>query len=151
MAEYKAKKHAALEVLRKELSKGFVDKEVTVRGHKFLLHTLNEEEENWADTFLRMNTPAALLSSRKAPRLAAAIKAFDDVPVDRLFEYPDDMPKEVKNGLNDNEVSKKFWLRDQMLYFLSEDVNRPFIDELYSEFFKLEQERDKALEEVPKS
>jgi len=151
MAEYKAKLHSKLEILRTELAKGFIDKSVTVRGHKFLLHTLNEDEETWADTFIRMATPAALISSRKAPRLAAAIKSFDDVPIESLFEFPDSMSAETKKSLNDNEISKKFWYRDQMLYFLSEDGNRPFIEELYGELSKLEKERDEALKALPNS
>jgi hypothetical protein len=151
MSEYKAKLHAKLETLRVELAKGFLEKTVTIRGHKFVLHTLNEDEETWADTFIRMATPAALISSRKAPRLAASIKSFDDIPVESLFEFPESMPVETKKSLNDNEISKKFWYRDQMLYFLSEDANRPFIEELYSELSKLEKERDDALKALPNS
>lgn len=149
--ELRAKRNVVLENLKKELAKGFLEKEVMVRGHKWLLHTLNEEEETWSDTFVNTASPAALLGSRKSPRLAASIKAMDGVPVDSLFLYPDDMPKEVQKALNEDEVRKRFWIRDQLLLFLNEDSHRVFIEELYSKFMELENDRNEAIKEVPKS
>jgi hypothetical protein len=151
MADYKANYHAVLETLKKDLAKGFLEDEVTVRGFKFKLHTLNEDEETWADSYIRSTTPVALLNSRKAPRLAASISAINGVPVTELFTYPDDMPKEVRQGLDDNPIQRRFWIREQMLYFLAEDAMRPFINELYEHLSKLEAKRDEAIKEVPNS
>lgn len=145
MADIKAKRSAVLEALKSELKRGFIDKEVVVSGHKFKLHTLNEDEETWADSLTRSNNVMATFSSRRAPRLAAAISEIDGSKVEELFLYPDDMPPEIKKGFDENPVSKRYWLRDQMLYFLAEDSNRPFISELYDNFEKLEAERDEAI------
>lgn len=151
MADYRAKRHSVLDTLKKDLGRGFLDKEVTIRGTKFKLHTLNEDEETWADSYTRSSSPIAMLNSRKAPRLAASIRALNDVPIGELFSYPDDMPQEAKKGLEENPVQKKFWIREQMLYFLAEDAGRPFIIELYEALSQLEEERNEALKEIPKS
>lgn len=149
--EYKAKRSLVLENLKKELSRGFLEREVEVRGHKWVLHTLNEEDETWADSFVMTTSPSALIASRKAPRLAVAIKSVDNVSTASLFEYPDDMPKELKDELNKDPVRKRFWVRDQMLAFLNEDMHRPFIDDLHVKLMELEKERNDAITEIPKS
>jgi len=149
MVDFKAKKHSVLETLKKELSRGFLEREYTVSGHKFKLHTLNEEEESWADGFTRSTTVMASITSRKAPRLAVAISAIDDIPVDKLFDYPDDMPKEVQVELNTNNIARKYWIRDQVLYFFAEDSNRAFIVDLFDKLAELEKERDEALKVLP--
>lgn len=149
MPDYKARRHSVLESLKKDLAKGCLEKEVTVRGYKFKIHTLNEDEETWADGYTRTSTALAMVNSSKAPKLAAAISFVNDVPTSELFTFPEDMPDEVKRGLNDNPIQRKYWLREQMLYFLAEDGIRPFINQLYSTLFELEQERDKAIEEIP--
>lgn len=149
--DYKGKNHSVLETLKRELAKGFIEKSVEVSGHKFILHTLNEDAETWADSYIRTNSPASIMSSRKAPRLAVAIWSIDGVPVSEMFSYPDGMPSEVKKALDENPVQKKFWIRDQMLYFLAEDGIRSFIDTLFSHLQDLETQRDEAVKEVPKS
>lgn len=149
--ELRGKKHAALESLKKDLSQGYLEKEVTVSGHKFKLHTLNEDEETWADGYIKTLTPTAFLSSRKAPRLAAALMEVNGVPKGDLFGYPDDMPKEAKQALDENPERKKQWVREQMLLFLAEDGNRLFIERLYSALEELDQERAKAIEALPNS
>ena len=149
--DYRAKRHPALEALRKDLAKGLLEEEVSVNGHKFKITTLNEDEETWADAYMRTGSPAAMLSSRRAPRLAAAIKAINGISVEELFNFPDDMPKVLKDRLNDNAIEKKFWIRDQVLMFLAEDGNRPFISELYSGLTRLDEKRDEAIKAIPNS
>lgn len=149
--ELKAKRHSALESLKKDLSRGRLEKEVTVDGHKFKLHTLNEDEETWADGYIKTLTPTAFLSSRKAPRLAAAISSMDGIPKEELFVYPDDMPKEAKQALDESPERRKQWVREQMLLFLAEDGTRPFVEKLYAGLEDLDKERAKAIEALPNS
>lgn len=150
MAEYKAKRHSILDNLKSELLRGFLKREYMVANHKFSLSTLNDEEETWADAYMRPTNMMATISSRKAPRLACAIKAIDDVDVERLFTYPDDMPKDIKASMEDNPIQKKFWIRDQVFNFLSEETNRSFVNELFEKFNELEKERDGVIKELPK-
>lgn len=149
MADYKAKRHSVLENLKKDLEKGYLEKDVTVQGYKFKLHTLNEDEEIWADGYTRTNTPLSMITSSKAPRIAAATAAINDVPTGELFTYPDDMPENTKKALAENAIQKRYWLREQMLYFLAEDGIRPFINELYQALSALEDERSRAFEQIP--
>ena len=149
--DYIAKRNPVLDNLRKDLAQGFLDETVTIRGHKYKLTTLTEDEETWADTYTRTNSPASMYSSRRAPRLAAAIKELDGVASQDLFLYPDDMPESVKKRLVDNPIEKKYWIRDQLLMFLLEDGNRPYINDLYEVLNRLDAKRDEVIKELPNS
>lgn len=151
MAEMRAKRSSVLENLKKDISKGFIDLTAMVNGHKFKLRTLNEDDEVWADSFARTSTAVSMITSRRAPRLAASIMSIDDVVASDLFLYPEGMSKEEKKAMDDNPITKKYWIYDQMLYFLLEESNRPFINDLWSKFEELEKSRDEALKELPKS
>lgn len=151
MSDYKAKRNPVLENLRKDLAKGYLDETVEIAGHKYKLTTLTEDEETWADTYTRTNSPASMFSSRRAPRLAASIKELDGVATADLFLIPDDMPKSIQDRLRDNPIDKRYWIRDQMLMFLLEDGNRTYISELYTVLNRLDEKRDKVVEELPKS
>lgn len=147
--DYKAKRHSILDSLKQELVKGYREVEVTVLNKKFKLRTLNEDEEVWVDGHVRALTPMAMISSRKAPKLAAAIREIDGMPVDRLFDYPDTMDKAKREEFDKNEILRRWWVRDQMLLFLAEDGVRPFVNELVEALEKLEDERNEAIKEVP--
>lgn len=151
MADFRAKRGKILETLKAELKRGFIEKEVTVSGHKFKLKTLSEDDEVWADSFMRTLSTASILSSRKAPRLAASIQSIDDTAAAALFEYPDDMSADSKKGMEDNPIQKRYWTYTQMLYFLSEESNRLFINELWAAYEALETEQLEATKQIPNS
>jgi hypothetical protein len=145
------KRHSVLQDLFTDLSKGNITDTFEVFGRKFTMHTLNEDEETWADTFIRTNTTAALISSRRAPRLAASISAIDNIPVSELFQYPDDMPMDLRKEIESNPIQKAFWIREQLLKYLNEVGNRSFIIDLYSKYEELIDRREAGLKEIPKS
>lgn len=149
--DYKAKRNSVLENLRKDLAKGHLEEVVDLGGHKYKLTTLTEDEETWADTYMRTNSAASMFSSRRAPRLAAAIKELDGTVIGDLFTFPDDMPEPVKKRLVDNPIEKRYWIREQMLMFLLEDGNRTFVTGLYESLTKLDERRDEAIKEIPKA
>lgn len=147
--DYKSKRNKILEDLKNDLARGRREEEVTVFGRKFKLHTLNEDEESWADTYIRPTSTMAMISTKKAPTLAVAITEINGQPVTTLFEYPDDMPQEVKTMLDSNPIQRAYWVRSQMLQFLLEDGNRNFIDALYNKYQDLVKARDEALAQIP--
>lgn len=149
MAEYRAKRSAKLELLKEELKKGFIEEEFEVGGHKWRLRTLTEDDECWADTYLRTMSTAAILSSRKAPRLAVSIVSLDGELTKDMFGIPDDMPAEAKKDLQDNPVRFKYWLYDQMLYFLLEEGNRSFVNGLWEKYEALTTKREESAPAVP--
>jgi hypothetical protein len=149
MAEGKAKRHAVLEALKTDLSRGFLEKTVTVNKFKFVLSTLNEDDEVWADSFVRTSSTMSIVTSVRVPRLACSIKSVNEIPADKLFEYPEDMPKEVQQELDKSDVRKKYWVHTQMMLFLSESGIRPFVNDLYKEYETLESQRNEALKEIP--
>lgn len=148
--DYRAKKHAVLEGLKKDLSKGFIEEEVEIRGHKFKMHTLNEEEEGWCDAFVNMSTPSSMISSRRGPRVATSITAVDGVSLSELFSYSDDMTEEQKKNLDKDPVQKNYWYRSQMLYYLMEAAHRPFISDLAEALSKMESRVTEVVKELPK-
>ena len=151
MSEMKAKRSSVMDNLFKELRRGFLEKEVECYGHKFVLRTPTEDDSVWIDGFIRISTPAAMISSERAPSLAAAIKSMDGIPLDQLFLYPDDMSETVRKGMEANEMSKRYWLYSQMMYFFIEDTNRPFVDALWAHYRQLLNERDEAINSIPKA
>lgn len=149
--EYKAKRGSILAKLKEDLTKGYRETTVNVYGRDFTLKTLNEDEEIWADQYTRPVNTMSMISSRKAPRLAAAIKAIDGNDVGTLFEYPDSLPEQRRKDLDENIVMRRYWVREQMLLFLSEDSSRKFINRLYEEFEKIEVASVEAIKEIPNS
>lgn len=147
--DYKSKRNKILEDLKLDLLKGRREREVVALGRKFKMHTLNEDEESWADSYIRATSTMAILSTKKAPTVAAAISEVEGQPVAALFEYPDDMPKEVKDMLDKNPIQRSYWIREQMLMFLVEDSNRKFVNVLYSAYEEMLAERDEALSQIP--
>lgn len=145
-----AKRHSVLDNLKKDLSVGRLEVEVTVSAHKFKIGTINEDLESWADRYISAVNMAAMLTSRRAPRVAAAIISIDDVPVSQLFQFQDDMPKEERKRLEDNPHLLEYWRRDQLMLFLAQEGNRQFIVELYEALIKLEDQRDEARKAIPK-
>lgn len=145
-----AKKHKVLQDLKREVQIGFIDQEFVVRGRKFKLKTLNEEEETWSDQFVQTGgTPYAMIVSSRSPKLAVSITHIDDVPVSDLFEYPEEWSKEQRADLDTNPLRKKFWLRTQMMQFLANDLDREFILELFKAFKELDDRRSEVIKQVP--
>jgi hypothetical protein len=152
--KFKAKRAKILQDLKEELGKGFVSDTFEVMGHKYKIATLNEEEEQWADHFVVLVTASAMNSSSRLPRLACAIKEIDGVPVNDLFEAPspDDSDEELATlgkRIKEDPVRRIYWLRDQMLLFLSEEGFRPYIAKLWESYAKLEARRDEATASIP--
>lgn len=147
--KYRAKRHQVLTDLKVELHKGYIEDEIELSGHKFKLKTLSEEEELWTDTYTIGSTAMAIMSSMRLPKLAVAIVSIDDLPVSKLFDFPDDMEEKVKKGIVEDEVRMKYWLRDQMMMYLSEDTVRPFVSKLWEKFAEMDKRRADAMAAIP--
>jgi hypothetical protein len=140
----RARRHDALKKFANEVRKGYMERVADIAGSKFLLHTPTEDDVIWADAFIRPSTPLSYASSRRAPRLAAAIKMIDGVKLEDLFLPPEDATDEDKERLKDPS-SKKYWLQSQLMLYLVEDVPPPVLEKLYDEYDKLLKERDAVL------
>lgn len=148
MAE-NSKKHKVLQDLKREIQIGFIDQDFEVKGHKFKIKTLNEEEETWSDQFIQASgTTYSMIVSARAPKLAVAITHVDGVPVSELFDYPDEWTVEQKRELDANPLRKKFWLRTQMMTFL-QDLDRDTTVELFKAFKTLDDRRAEVIKQIP--
>ena len=139
-----ARRHSALKNFFEDVKKGFLKEDVVLAGHKFTIHTLNDEEESWSDGFIRSTSAVSYVSSRKDPRLSCAIKAVDDIPVDQLFE-PDTSMSDSERERIKEPTAKLYWLRLQLMLFLSKEIPPPVTDALYKKYEELSSKRDEAL------
>lgn len=123
-----------------ELDKGFIEETFEVKGHKFAIRLLTDGEVNWKNRFINaMDSSLALLSSRKAPTLAIAIRSIDDKSVVDVFAEDLEGEALAQYGAK-SAIEKKFWAAEQLFNWLS---NRPsdFTGELYAKYAELEERR----------
>lgn len=147
-----AKKHKILLDLKKEIQVGFIDQEFDIRGHKFKLKTLNEEEETWSDQFLlSTGTPYAMIVSARAPKLAVSITHIDGTSVADLFEYPEEWSPEQRRDMDTNALRKSYWLRTQLMTYLQKDMDRELIMDLFKAFQTLDERRTEVIKQLPNS
>lgn len=141
----RAKRHKVLDDFFAEVKKGSLSVVVEVQGAKFKLETPTEDDEVWADSFIRPSTTLSFFSSRRAPRLACAIREVNGVALSDLFTYPADMDKDTVARFDKDAVAKKYWLYSQLMWFLADSVPPPVIAELYGKYDELLKRRDAAL------
>lgn len=143
----RAKRHAALQKFTQEVRKGFMSKTVEIQGTKFLLQTPTEDDVIWSDSFIRPATPLSFASSRRAPRLAVALKEINGVKLEDLFSLDDSAKPEEIERLKD-PIARRYWLQTQLMLYLVDEVPPPLIEKLYSEYESLIKDRDQVLQAV---
>jgi hypothetical protein len=146
-SQYLAPTPKILEDFFAQVKTGFLTRTVVIRGFTFVMQTPTEDDETWADNFVRATTPMAFVSSRRAPRLACSIQSINGTNVLNLFDYPTDMTPKDRENMNNNSVQRRYWVYSQMMAQLAK-LPPPVVEELYSEYAKLIEDRDKALVEV---
>lgn len=154
-----ARKASILNDFFNEVKRGFITSRVeNLYGFTFEFELGDEDAEVWTDNYIRPNTPFALISSRRAPRLATSIRAIgkdksEPVKIAELFLYPDTMDADQRKELDSNPTQKKYWLWMQLLAFLL-TLPSPVMERLYKEYDALAARQKQALEEAivnPKS
>jgi len=145
-----AKRHQILEDIATQTKGVEISETVTMAGHKYLLRTLNADEEVWADGYISSSSPMAAMTSMKLPTLAAAIRAIDDVSIDKLFEFPDNDREANEMFHTQSSWHKRYWEMQQMLLWLG-DRPQPLVIELYKAYVALTDRRDVSWDELKKS
>jgi hypothetical protein len=121
-----------------------------VAGHRYLMSTLTADEETWADSYTNATNPVVIISSMKLPALAASIRAIDDVKIDELFTFPEDITEFDKQFHSQDQYHKRYWLMSQMLLWLGPKPQL-MINELWRHYVTLIDRRDKSWDELKKS
>lgn len=129
-----------------DVNKGFIEDTFTVHNHKFVMRTPSEDDEIWASTFVKANTPAAYQASRRVPALAIAIKSIDGVVTDKMFSYPDDMQENERKVYDTDTVQRHYWVCTQLMYKLAQ-LPPPVVGELFVKYEDLVRRRNEALTE----
>lgn len=137
-----------LQDFKNDLLKGRIEDEIEILGRKFRMHTLNDGEIVWRDQFITTASPLTLLSSQKAPTLAAAISHIDGLPIMDQFNLPDD-PK-LREFLANNPEDLKAHKRERLFALISEmpDI---LISKMFIFFSGLEERRIKVIENLKNS
>ena len=145
-------RHKLLQDLSQELTRGFIEQSYDVWGRKWTLRTLNDGEESWSDKFVVVGSTTAMLSSRRAAKLAASIQAINDVPLDQLFVLPEDTEDErmIRSFIVSDPVRRRFWLAEKMYEFLEEQPDE-LVKDLYAKYGELLDQRKKVLDDLKNS
>lgn len=145
-----AKRHTLLLDIQKQINGHELDTTAEVAGHKFYMTTINSDEEMWSDGLMQTDsTPQAVSSFRKS-RLACAIKAIDDVKVEDMFDYPDDLSEAVRQQFESSKYGKRTWEMQQLYVWLGE-LPMSVIDDLAIEYQKISRKRKETLDELKNS
>lgn len=83
MAQKTEKKNPLLDLMAL-IERGTMEKTVKVVGKEFCFRSLFDEDYNWRDQFINMESPAAMITSARTPTLAIATVSIDGVLVSEL-------------------------------------------------------------------
>lgn len=149
----RGKRNSRLQNLGKMLKGNEISGLVKVMDHTFHLQTLNYDEETWADQYVLMGSPVQTVKTRRLPYISAAIKSItfpDGVIVEKkdLFDLPDDMDEDIKKIITSDPVELEYWLNRQMMLFLGEEGNSPFITPIWNKLDEMITKRQEALESI---
>jgi len=145
-----AKRHAVLQDISKQLAGHQLTETCEYAGHKFLMSTLTQDEELWADGIMQVNSSAQAVTTYRLSRVAASIKAIDGHEVSKLFDYPEDMDEADKKEYEASKYGKRTWEMSQTLIWLG-DQPTPLVDYLAEFYSSLNKRRTTSLDELKKS
>jgi len=150
MADTKiAKRHSLLNDVKIQLSSFELTDTVLVNDHTYTLSTLTADEDTWANGFANDKNLLTYRVSTRAPKLAAAIKSIDGVPVEQLITVDDNADKDVKDFLVSQDRKRQFQM-NEMLVWLAE-LPPLVIDALWDKFADLNERRSKSWDALKKS
>jgi hypothetical protein len=154
-----------LDDLATELDQGRLEDTFVVRKIHWKMMLLQDHENNWANSYQRTNSALAILSSRRAPVLAIGIREIGREGPDGKVEmktvkafFLDEWKKErgemdeISQRIldNSNEIVQQYWFAEKLYEWLSKRPSE-FIQELWSNWLKLEERRTEAEKAMGKS
>ncbi|MDC1300030.1 hypothetical protein N8Z24_00830 [bacterium] len=131
--------------LQKELSGDFLQKEVEVRGHKYVLRLLTEQENSWTFRFFKSGNELSLAVAVRSAQLAVGIRSIDGTPlIDCVKKKLDALTEPERNALFlRNENSEHLVAAELFVEFLTSQ-SPSFIGELHDVWAKLQKEHGEA-------
>lgn len=129
-----------LEDLYALIDQGKIEKDITiVRGpitKVFRFRSLFDEDYNWRDRFVSIDTQLAMSASLRAPTLAIATVAIDGVPVDNL-EGMADIDPTLPQVIRDVMVQDiKYVIAYNLYSKVYEKLPRDVVIELYNKYIE---------------
>lgn len=147
-----AKEHQLLADLQNELQGCHKQTEVQVFGTWYKLRTLDPLDEDWTVIHVSGDSLYAAGKTRRAPTIAAALVAIGKtrnamIPVEELFQLPDNLPVTERQRYEENPHLFQAWRRTAILDWLHRPnaSHERVLAELYRAYLVLSQERDEAL------
>lgn len=149
MSTSKKKVHPLLQELRSALNGDIPKETVKVGKFEFLMEASTPEGEEWANARTSGETLAAALLSTKIPSVSVSLRAINSVPVEQLFEVPDDLDKNVREVIMTSPREMRLWRWGQIYDWLLTEASMAIIDELYKTYNALQKRQRDALKELP--
>ncbi len=153
----RAKKHSVLA----DITAGAVGRRLTETvefiGHRYTLKSLTPRLSDWVNEQGLRGSAGTItgfsLAARK-PRVAAALAAVDDVPVEQVFALPEavtDDDKATLAGILADPIRLENWRRDEILLWLgSDECDEALVEALSDGYHKIVQRERAALEALAK-
>ena len=120
------------------IEKGTIQKEIVIEKNgvrkTYTLRSLFDEDYNWRDRFVNMDSPVALGASLRSPTLAIATVAIDGVPVETiedLSKIDDALPDVVKDAI---APDVKYIVAFNLHTKVYSKLPRDYITDLYSRY-----------------
>ncbi len=140
--------------LQKELAGEMISDTFVVRGRKFLMTLLNEEETNWTFMFAKTSNNVSIGFSIRLPTIALSIREINDVPISVMFE------NDFKAIATHDQIERwegeygfdfKKYVYAGLLMDRLKEFPPTFIQELHSSFQSLVDKRDNAQKQLKNS
>jgi hypothetical protein len=144
----KAKRHPLLGDITQSLHGSSPSVEPTIFGHKYKLEVLRPEGEDWVTEQAEGGSLASFALSTQKPRIAAAIIAIDDVPLEALFTLPDELTGDAREELVSNPTRMRRWRREQMLAYLKEESDQQVVTQLHNAYVTLVGQHREVLQQL---
>jgi len=145
-----AKRHALLQDIQKQLNGHELDATVEVAGFKFYMTTIDSDEEMWADGLMQTDSTPQAISSYRKGRVAAAVKSINEVPVEEMFGFPDDMDEDVRKQFEISRYGRRTWQMNQLYVWLGE-LPMAVVDALAVEYQNISRQRKESLDKIKNS
>lgn len=128
-----SKFHLALQSLAADINGRQPKTSVTYEGRTYELEILKPEWEEWVVSEVVGASAAAIVLNSRLPTIAAALTSIDDTKVEDLVSPDDSLPADLRS---DPRVMR-MWRKRELLKFLRENVDEPWIDALYGAYAKM--------------
>lgn len=140
-----------LKDIKQELSSEFLEGSITVRGKEYHMRLLNDREQGWSFSQIKLGGQLGLAIEVRRANLAIGVRSIDGFTIEEMFkEMWEGLPEKEQFELLDQEGELEFVYAGMFLEYLKA-LPSDYIGEIHEGWEKLEKRRKEAQENLKKS